>query len=338
MFSIRSTFLTGIVAATALAAVSAQAADPVKIRIQWSVAPAHMTPLLPEAPEGIYKHWGKSYVVEPMRMRGSGPALQALAAGEIEFGGMSAQALVLGVHRAKLDLQVIAQVMSSGVDGHASSGFYVREGEIESIEDLKGKTVAVNALGSTIDAAIQAQLLKADMKPNRDFQVVEVRFPSMLAALESKKVDLTVLVQPFNFIAQKKGKFRELFSMNDALGPTETLNWIGRGEWIEKNRAVVVDFLEDNLRFRRWLLDPKNRAEALAIVEKVTKRPAKNYEDWLFTKGDNYRDPLARPATERLQKNINDLHKLGIVPTTIEVKKHVDASLVEEAAKRILEN
>ena len=73
------------------------------------MTPPHITPLIPHAPKGVYRHWGKSYVVKPIRMRGSGPALQAVAAGEIEFGGMSAQALTLGVKRAKLDLRVIAR-------------------------------------------------------------------------------------------------------------------------------------------------------------------------------------------------------------------------------------
>lgn len=322
-------------AGLAVLAAGSASAEPIKIRIAWAVAPAHMTPLLPEAPKEVYKHYGKSYVIEPMRIPGSGPALQALAAGEIELSGMSAQSLVHGVARANINLQAIAQVMSSGVEGYASSDFFVRKGEIKRLEDMKGRVAAVNALGSTIDAAIQAQLLKAGLHAGKDYQVVEVNFPNTLAALESKKVDLGVLVQPFSLTAEKKGTLVPLFTMNDALGPTETLNWIGKDEWLKKNKAAVVDFLEDNLRFRKWLLDTKTRKEAIALVSKVTKIPAASYEEWLFTKKDNYRDPLARPHAERLQKNINDLHKLKIVEDMIDVKKHVDVSYVQEAAKRL---
>ena len=326
-----------LLTAAGLAVLSAGAAsaEPVKLRISWAVAPAHMTPLLPEAPKEIYKHYGKSYTIEAIRIAGSGPALQALAAGETELAGMSAQSLVHGVARANINLQAVAQVMSSGVEGHTSSDFYVRKGEIKKLEDLKGKVVAVNALGSTIDAAVQAQLAKVGFVPGKDYQVVEVNFNNTLAALESKKIDLGVMVQPQNLVANRKGTVEVLFTMNDALGPTETLNWIGKDEWMKKNKAVVVDFLEDNLRFRKWLLDPKNRKEAVALVSKVTKIPAADYEEWLFTKEDNYRDPMARPHAERLQKNINDLHKLKIVEDMIDVKKHVDTSYVDEAAKRL---
>lgn len=329
--------MTTGVCAIALAATFTYSAtaEPVKIRIQYSVAPAHITPLIPEMPKGVYRHFGKSYVVEPIRMRGSGPALQALAAGEIEFGGMSAQALTLGVKRARLDLRVIAQVMSGGIDGYASSEYHVRKGDITSIKALKGKTLGVNALGSTVDAGIRAHLGRSGLKRGRDYQLVEVRFSAMLPALVSKKIDLALLVTPFNLIAARGGKTQMLFSMRDALGPTETLQWIGKADWIKKNRAALVDFLEDNIRMRRWLYDPKNRQAAAEIISKVTKRPAKNYVKWVFSNKDNYRDPNAMTNVARLNKNIKDLNKLGVLPLTIDATKYVDMSIAKEAAKRL---
>ncbi len=328
---------TGLIAAALVTfATSTLTAAPLKIRIQWSVTPAHMTPLIPLAPKGIYKHWGKSYVVEPTRMRGSGPALQAVAAGEIELGGMSAQALTLGVKRAKIDLRVIAQVMSGGVKGWGSSEFMVRDdGAINSFKDVKGKIVAVNAFGGTIDAAIRAMASRANLMPGRDFQVVEVRFPAMLPALQSKRIDLTVLVTPFNLIALRKGGFKKLFDMADALGATETLSWIGKADFIKKNRAALVDFLEDNMRFRQWLNDPKNKDARAEIIAKVTKRPAKNYKSWAFTNLDNYREPHAMTNVARMQRNVNDLNKLGILEPTLDVAKYVDMSLAKEAARRL---
>ncbi|MEK9644827.1 MAG: ABC transporter substrate-binding protein [Alphaproteobacteria bacterium] len=333
--SFRKTLIgLSVAAATALTA-GAATAEPVKIRIQWSVAPAHITPLIPGAPKDIYKNWGKSYVVEAVRMRGSGPALQALAAGELELGGMSIQALVHGVKRAKLDLTVIAQVMSGGVEGYGATGFYSRAGEVNKIEDLKGKVLAVNALGSTIDAAIQAQFGRLGWKPGQDYQVVEVRFPAMLPALQSKRIDLAALVTPFDLIAEKKGGVVRVFDMRDALGATETLQWIGKADWVKKNRAAVVDFLADNIRFRKWLYDPKNRDQAMELISKVTKRPAKNYAGWAFTKKDNYREPNAVVNVERMQRNVDDLVKLGILKEGVQVDKYVDLSLAQEAAKRV---
>ena len=333
--SIPGRIILGVAATMAALTVSLTAvAEPVKIRIQWSVAPAHITPMIPLAPKEIYKHYGKSYVVEPVRMRGSGPALQGIAAGELDLGGMSIQALVRGVKRAKLDLKVIAQVMSGGVEGYGATEFYARSGEITKLEDLKGKIIAVNALGSTIDAAVQAQFGRMGWKVGRDYQVVEVRFPAMLPALQSKRVDLAPLLTPFNLIAKKKGGVKYMFNMRDALGATETLQWIGRADWIKKNRAALVDFMADNIRFRKWLYDPKSREQVLATLSKITKRPAKNYASWAFTKTDNYREPNAAVNVDRMQKNVDDLVRLGVLKESIAVKNYIDLSIAQEAAVR----
>ena len=310
-------------------------ANPVKIKIQWSVAPAHITPLITQAPKEIYKHYGNSYVVVPVRMRGSGPALQGIAANEINLGGMSIQALARGINKAKLNLKVIAQVMSGGVEGYSATGFYARKGEVSKTQDLKGKIIAVNALGSSIDAAVQAQLGRLGWKTGRDYQVAEVRFSAMLPALSSKRVDLAPLLTQFNLMAKKKGGFVQIFDMREALGATETLQWIGKAKWIAKNRAALVDFLEDNIRLRKWLYDPKNRKEVMATLSKVTKRPAKNYASWAFTNTDSYRDPNAMTNVKRMQKNVDDLVKLGILKKSLNVKNHVDMSMAKEAADRI---
>src|SRR5262245_37702335 len=55
-------------------------AEPLKLRISWATAPSQITPLLPEVPPAVYRHWGKSYVVEPAFMQGNGVILPALQA------------------------------------------------------------------------------------------------------------------------------------------------------------------------------------------------------------------------------------------------------------------
>lgn len=331
--------LFGLLSAAPLAAlaigIAPAAAEPLTLRISWAVTPAHITPMIPQVPEGVYQHYGKSYVVEPIRIAGSGPALQALAADEIHMGGLSAQALVLGATRAKLDLQVVAQLMSQGVKGYPSSSYYARKGEIKSPADLKGKTFAVNARGSTIDAAVRRYMAEHDFEDGRDYRIVEVRFGAMLAALESKRVDVAPLLLPFNLMAERKGTMAPVFSTMDALGATQTLQYITRASFIEKNRAALVDFFEDHLRFRRWLANDANRDQALKILSDITKRPAKAYEDWAFTKKAYYYDPDAISDTQLLTKNIDDLKEMGILPAGLDVATYTDMSLVQDAKKRI---
>jgi NitT/TauT family transport system substrate-binding protein len=325
-----------MLALAAFAALAATAvAEPLKIRIQWVDAPGHITPLIPAAPMDIYRHYGKSYVVETLFLRGSGPALTALAAGEVDLAGLSAQAIALAVTEAKLDVRDIGQQLSGDVPGWGGASFWVRKGEIAKIEDLRGKVLGINARGSTPDANIRVMMTRHGMADGTDYQVAEVRFPAQLAALESKRIDLASLIQPFISLAEKKPNLVQLFRAGDALGPTETLGWVGKAEFVAKNRAALVDFLEDNMRLRRWLYDPKTRDQAVALVAKVTKRAPTDFAEWVYTRKDNYRDPYALVDVTRLQKNVDDLKGLGLIPASIDAAKVVDMSLAKEAAARL---
>ena len=142
----------------AAAAVSA-GAEPLKIRMDWQVMPGHFAPLIPSvlkyAP-GVFRHYGKSYVVEPVRLPGGGPTLTALASDQIEMSGaFSPQQLVLGTVEAKQDLRVIGQGITTELPGYKFTNFWVRKNEIKKIEDLRGKVVAITARGGNFDAAIR---------------------------------------------------------------------------------------------------------------------------------------------------------------------------------------
>jgi NitT/TauT family transport system substrate-binding protein len=96
----------------------------------------------------------------------------------------------------------------------------------------------------------------------------------------------------------------------------------------------MVDFMEDTLRIVHWYLDPANHKEVMEICAKITKQPAERF-DWVFTKKDNYRDPNMLPDLKTLQGNVDMVKDLGFINASVDVSKHADLSLVQEAAKRL---
>ena len=67
-----------------------------------------------------------------------------------------------------------------------------------------------------------------------------------------------------------------------------------------------------------------------------TKAPPERWQSWLFEKhGDYYRDPNGIPNIDALQSNIETVRDLGFIKSSIDVKKYVDLSLVEEATRRL---
>lgn len=312
------------------------AVEPLTLHMNWTVMPANLAPLMAKAPKNIFRHWGKSYILEPERMRGSGAALTALAADQIQLSTSSPQSLVNAVTRAKIDIVAIAEELTTDLPGYASAGtFWVRKGEIKRIEDLKGKVVAVNSYGSSIDGVLRAMLRKHGLKSRVDYQEVEIRLPTQLAALKEKRVDMAFLLLPFNYRAERDPSLKLLFKMADVVGPAETVIITAKRTWLEKNRAVVIDFLEDELRLRHWLYNPRTRMKGIEIMSKMTKIPVKSYASWVFTHKDNYRDPKGLIDVARLQRNVDFLKSAGVVPQSIDVKRHVDMSYVKAAAARL---
>jgi sulfonate transport system substrate-binding protein len=326
----------GVIAiSVAMSMTATVAAEPLKIRIGWVVTPAQLTPVLFKKKE-ILKHYGKSYVVDPIRFRGSALQITALAAGEIEIAALSYSAFGLAIQNAGMkDIRAIADVFQDGVDGYFSVEYMVRDDSpIRTVKDLKGKRVATNVVGGAVDMAMRKHLRQHGLEDKRDYNVTEVRFPNMGAVLHEKKVDMIGILVPFAAGVKKKGA-RTLFTMKDAMGPSQMIFWTARQSFIEKNRAALIDFFEDQQRALHWFLDPKNRDEALGMIAAFTKRDASRYESWVFTKNDFYRDPNSQINVAALRKNIALQRELGFLKADIDVDKHVDMSLVNEARKRL---
>ncbi len=169
----------------------------------------------------------------------------------------------------------------------------LNDGPIKKVEDLKGKVVATNAAGSAVDVAMRAMLRKHGLEDKRDYTVVEAPFPTMRAMLTEKKVDLVPAVLPFSLDPELRKVAHTLFTTADAVGVTQFSMWVARKPFIDKNRAALVDFMEDTLRIVRWYLDPANHKEVMEIAARITKQPPERF-DWVFTA----QGQLSRPQHE----------------------------------------
>lgn len=324
----------GAVLATAGRGARAQAA-PTKIRVGWVVVPASMAPLVLEKKD-ILRHFGKSYVAEATRFEGTPPVITALAAGELDIGPLAFSSFGLAIQNAHMDdLRVISDEIQDGVAGHGSNEFMVlKDGPVKTVADLKGKVLATNAMGSAVDIAMRAMLRRSGLEANKDYTIVEAPFPAMRAMLSEKKADLISAVPPFSLDPVLRAMANTLFTQKDAFGITQLTMWTARTEFIQNNRAALIDFLEDTVRAIRWYTDPKNHDEAVAIVAKLNKAPPERM-GWAFTERDQYRDPNGMPNMAALQSNLELQKQVGFLNQDIDVKKYADLSMVEEAARRL---
>jgi sulfonate transport system substrate-binding protein len=327
--------LAGLIGILAGGWTLAHAQEPLKIRIGWAVAPAQLTPIL-FSQGGIAKHLGQSYTLEPIRFAGSSLTLQALSTGDLDIAPMTFNVLGPAILNAGMtDLRIIADEIRDGVEGYETNRYMVlKDGPIQNIEDLKGKVAAVNGIGGGQDIFMRVMLRRHGLETPRDYTVIEAQFPSMGSLMIEKKADLVVGVKPFILDPAFRAAGRTLFTQRDAVGMTDFLFLTARADFIQKNRAALVDFFEDDIRATRWFMDPANHEAAVAIVANFLKAPPERL-GWIFTKDDFYRNPNLHPDIAAIQRNVNMLVDFDFIKSKIDVAKQSDLSVIEEAAARI---
>jgi len=333
-------FLPGAFALALVFSAGIARAEPVKIRVAWVTPVANRASILFERPD-LARHMGKSYTFEAVRFQGAPPMITAMANGELEIADLAFSSFALAVQSSGMnDLRVIADEFQGGVEGYYGDEFFVlKDSPVRSIRGLKGKVLATNAAGSTVDIVMRAALRKNRLDEKKDVLFVEAALPNMKAMLLEKKVELIPGVVPFSLDPDLRRVTRVLFTQKRIVGRTQMIVWAAREDFIRKNRAALVDFMEDALRATRWWTHPRNRKEAVALAARVSKRPTQSFERWLFVKGgqkgDYYRDPNLLPNLRALQANIRLQRELGFLNADIDVGKHADLSIVREAAKRL---
>jgi NitT/TauT family transport system substrate-binding protein len=313
-------------------------ADPWKVRVGWVTTPTHAQPLIDELHNrhaDIFPNFGKTYDVESMHFQGTTPQIEALATNDLDIAAFGPEALALAVDNAHLDVKAIADVFQDGVPGYGTITYVVKkDSPIHKVEDLRGKIIATNAIGSFGDSAMRIMLRTHGLQ-DKDFTTVEANFNTMPAMLDEGKVDLINLLPQFRYLMTEQGKYRKLFTAEDGEGRIQAVLWAMRADVLAAHRAAVVDFLADHIRAIRWLLDPAHHDEAVAIAAAVTKAKPETLA-YVFTKDDSYRAPDGKPDIAGTQHALDVELKYGIIKQTVTVApKYVDLGPVEEAAKRV---
>jgi len=311
------------------------AADPVKIRVAWVAPVANWISMWLDKKE-LARHFGQSYVFEPVHFAGTPPMVTAIANNEVEIGDLAYSTLPIAIKNAGMDdIRVIADDFQDGVDGYWTVRYdALKDGPIKKVEDLKGKILATNAEGSAVDIAMKAMLHQHGLESKRDYTIVEAPFPAMKAMLAEHKVDLIPAILPFGLDPELQNLATTLFTAKDAIGVSEFVSFQARKPFIDRNRAALVDWLEDTQRILHWYMDAKNHDEAAQIAARLVKAPPERF-GWVFTKTDQYRDPNMMPDLAALQRNVDMTKELGYAQASFDVKAYSDLSMTEEAAKRL---
>ncbi len=285
----------------------------------------------PAIPRSALPRMGKEYELRLTYTAGTPQAAALLAAGEADMATLSCSAFAAGLIKDAFagGLSVISDNYQDGVPDHATNGFFVLDGApIRTANDLRGKTVAVNAFGSAVDLVLRVYLKRNSIDPRRDLNMVEIGFPSIGTAIRQGRVDCGCLVLPFEAAEMNKGGLRALFTSTEVLGPSSVIFNVARNEFLAQHPQAVRAFLADYVSGLAWLNDPANRKTVVSVMAGLTKLPADMLDSYVMSNKDYYRAPDGRVEVEKIQKPIDALADLGLLPRALPIAKYVDMSFL----------
>lgn len=202
--------------------VSANAADPIKIKIGWQ--PAEELNFFIAKDAKLFEKMG----LEPefVRFNAGPPMLAALRSGDVDVGYMGSPPAISAFAQG---LPVSVFFIES--DAGASESLVVqKDSGINGPEDLAGKTIGVWR-GTSAEFALGHALAKANIK-REDVNILDLDVTALIASFRTGEVDGIHVWDPWALRAIEMGG-KAAFRDWD-VGVRLPIVWLGRHDWLEQ--------------------------------------------------------------------------------------------------------
>ncbi len=142
---------------------------------------------------------------------------------------------------------------------------FVTQPDIASYADLKGKSLALDAL-STGFAFVLYEMLEKNGLTKADYSMVAVgATPQRWESVKAGTHAGTLTIEPFTSIARNQG-FKVLDTSSNLLSAYQGGSFAASRAWAAANPETLKGFIKGYLAGLEWTLDPANREEATKIL------------------------------------------------------------------------
>src|SRR5947209_19290532 len=145
--------------------------------------------------------------------------------------------------------------------------------EVKSLADIKGKTVAVDALNTAYAFQLYEMLRQKGLNKG-DYEVKPVGGTGqrLEAMTRDKTYAAAMMNPPFSIRAEKAG-LKAIDTAANALGAYQGSSAFVLRTWAAANGDAVVKYVQAYIEGLRWMLEPKNKGEAVALLVERLKLP-----------------------------------------------------------------
>ncbi|WDY57824.1 ABC transporter substrate-binding protein [Pseudomonas sp. PSKL.D1] len=290
-----------------LIALHAQAAEPQSIRIAVPDLSAGSKPSaggvvdVLRDQQLLEKEFAKDGIRIDWRFfKGAGPVInEALANGQVDFAYLGDLAAIIGKANG-LD----THVLSAGVRGVKSYLGVVPGSGIKTLQDLKGKRVAV--FRGTANQLSFASALASQGLSERDLKVINLDFNAANAAIAAKQIDATWGLSTL-LTLRERGLVELPVNSRDLKGAGSTQAvLVGTGDFIRQHPDLTARLVSAQQQAARWLQDDRNREAYVNLVATTANYPK------LILEGDLAGENLAHYFDPRLDAEFIGLLQQGV--------------------------
>jgi len=242
--------------------------SPETAKVKFGYLPiADSAPLYIAIDEGMFQKAG----IEPQvtSIRAGALVLEALGTQNIDVGFSNTLSFIFA-NSSGVDLVSLGGVAVNDQEHKEGAILVKANSQIKAVQDLRGKTMAINARKNIVELSIR-QLLKKNGVPPDDVRFVEIPFPQMENVLGSNQVDAIAVAEPFWTFAENHGGVRVLaYYYGDVYDSLEVTSWFATRQWIEKNPETAKKVHEVFVNAVSFLQDKKNENKVREIIAKYT--------------------------------------------------------------------
>jgi len=278
---------------------------------------------------GLFKKHGLD--VELVILRGGVQGLNALLAGEILFlqisGSTTVSATVAGA-----DAMIIATTVGTLVQN------LVARPEIEKPEQLRGKAVGIDHLGTVIDTGARLALRRLGLVPERDVTLLQIGgVESIVPAMQGNRVQAGLLSYPAIIQAKKLG-YRVLLDIASLGIPYASTGVSTRAKLIREDPDVVRRYVAAQVE--AIALMKRDRSFTLGVMGKYLRTSnrellSETYE--IFA--DKYLMKVPLPTVQAIQPVLEEIAIRNPKAINQEPRNFFDDSFVRQLeASRFIES
>lgn len=262
-------------------------------------------------------------------------AFRAMAAGEFDMGLSGSVSPILAFGEG-------AEAVGIAAGGALTDFQTVATGDIETCEDLRGRSVATDGPGGLVHAVTEQYMASCGIDIDEDVELIVGEPESFVARIAQGEIEATTMHIDERIFAEQELD-TELTILANAWEDVPLFHyttWSTARPLLEdpEKRDQFVRFIEALLKVGEWLADDANRDEAIERMAVVSENPESVIEEAYSTFGSRFPTNCDEMMPMESYEFLIDLQvDLGNLEEAFPATELIDTSVCEEAEELLAE-